>query len=136
MAEAILRRWGGGEFRAFSCGLMPSCGIDSQAREILQAQRIWQSDLAPRSCAEFLSPEAPQMDFVISVGERPPAGAPTTWPGGAKLIHWRITDPMSDPDPQHREGLFRRAFLELENRIKLFVLVYQREATKTTATAA
>ena len=133
MAEAILRRWGAHEFRAFSGGVKPAPAIDPQAMAILQLQRVWQSDFVTKSCTQFLAADAPRMDFVISLGERPPAGLPTDWPGGANLIHWHITDPLTEPNPEHRELAFHRAFLELENRIKLLVLVHQRDATKKAA---
>lgn len=133
MAEAILRRWGAGEFRAFSGGVKPAPVIDPQARALLQMQRVWQADFAPKSVTQFLAPESPRLDFVISLGEQPPAGLPAKWPGDAKLIHWHITDPLNEPNPQHRELAFRRAFLELENRIKLLVLVHHRDANKQAA---
>jgi len=130
MAEALLRRWGGEEFAAFSGGVKPSLAVHPQAVAVLESQRVWQPDLAAKDCARFLAPDAPRMDFVISLGEKPPAGMPGSWPGGVKPIHWRITEPLAGSRPNHLEQAFRRAFLELENRIKLFVLVYQRDAVK------
>jgi arsenate reductase len=136
MAEAILRRWGAGEFRAFSGGVKAAPRIDPTAIATLETQRVWKSDFAPKSYSQFLAADAPRMDFVISVGEHQPPGIPANWPGGAKVIHWHITDPLRETNPQLRELSFRRAFLELENRIKLFVLVHQRETSKSAARAA
>ncbi len=133
MAEALMRRWGGEDFEAFSAGVKPSATIHPQAVAVLETQRVWRPDLATKDCTRFLASDAPRMDFVISLGDKPPAGLPSNWPGGTKLIHWRITDPVSGVKPEHSEQAFRRAFLELENRIKLFVLVYQRDMTKRTA---
>jgi protein-tyrosine-phosphatase len=136
MAEAILRRWGADDFCAHSCGIKPAGEIDPQVRDILLAQKIWRSDLASKNCAQFLAADAPPLDFVISLGERPPNGMPVAWPPGAKLIHWRITEPTAPANSRQRADSLRRAFLEIENRIKLFVLVYQREAMKVAARAA
>jgi arsenate reductase len=136
MAEAILRRWGADDFWVFSGGIHPAREIDPQVMEILQAQRIWRSDMNSKNCAQFLAADAPPIDFVISLGERPPTGMPATWPSSAKLIHWRITEPTASSNSRQRADPLRRAFLELENRIKLFVLVYQREAMKAAARAA
>ncbi len=130
MAEALLRRWGGEDFAAFSAGTKPSSAVHPQAVSVLQMQRVWQPELAPKDCKQFFTPDAPRMDFVISLGEKPPADLPGGWPGGVKPIHWRITEPLHSAKPEHTEQAFRRAFLELENRIKLFVLVYQRDAMK------
>jgi arsenate reductase len=130
MAEALLRRWGRGDFTAFSAGTKPSSAVHPQVVGVLETQRVWQPNLAPKSCEQFLKADAPRMDFVISLGETPPAELPSGWPGGVKPIHWRITEPLHNAKPEHIEQAFRRAFLELENRIKLFVLVYQREALR------
>jgi arsenate reductase len=130
MAEALMRRWGGEDFAAFSAGVKPSATIHPQTVAVLETQRVWRPDLTTKDCAQFLAPDAPPMDFVISLGDKPPAGLPSNWPGGAKVIHWRISDPVSGVKADHLEHAFRRTFLELENRIKLFVLVYQRDAMK------
>jgi arsenate reductase len=136
MAEAILKRWSAGEFHAFSAGVQPRPEPHPLTVEVLKEQRVWHQALHTKDCDAFRAPDAPRMDFIITVGERPPAELPTGWPGNPKVMHWRITDPAAEPDSAHPEHAFRKAFLELENRIKLFVLVYQRDAMRRAATAA
>jgi len=133
MAEALLRRWGGDNFRAFSAGTEPTGVIDRRALEILRQQRVWHPALPSKGHLEFLGPEAPRMDFVISLGERAPAGAPKEWPGNPQVIHWRITNPSLAGKPAEIAHAFRKAFGELETRIRLFVLVYEKEAMKQAA---
>lgn len=73
------------------------------------------------------------MNFVISVGERRPEDLPVHWPGSPSIIHWRISEPIVDDNPAKTALAFRRTFGELENRIKLFILVYERERVKKAA---
>jgi arsenate reductase len=136
MAEALLKRGGGDEFRAFSGGVEPKGEIDPVTADFLKAHQLWRPDLRSKSCREFLAPDAPRMDFIISLGERPPAGLPPAWPGQPRVIHWRITEPNIGSSLTAKASSFKRTFSELENRIRLFVLVHQREAMKQAATAA
>ena len=70
------------------------------------------------------------MDFVISLGSRAPDGMPSSWPGNPRVIHWRISEPQTDGSQKENLRAFRKAFTELETRIKLFVLVNERKARK------
>ena len=72
MAEALLKRWGDGDFYGFSAGIKPSAVIDPYTLELLKEGRVWRSDLHPKSYLEFFRRDAPLMDFVITLGERAP----------------------------------------------------------------
>ena len=75
----------------------------------------------------FVGESAPVMDFVISVGDKLPAVWWKKFPGSPIEAQWRITDPLvSIIDPMERKARLRRAFVELENRTKLFALVWGR----------
>ncbi len=136
MAEALLKRWGGQDFHAFSGGVVPRHEIDPHAADLLKSYNVWDEALRSKNCNEFLAPNAPPMDFIVSLGGYPPAGIPTVWPGHPQVIHWRITEPVVNGSPKQQAQSFKTAFRELETRIRLFVLVYQREAMKGIATAA
>lgn len=132
MAEAILRRWGGESFRAFSAGITPSNQIQPLAAELLKTRHVWHPDLRCKGCYEFLAPDAPRMDFVISVGEQRPEELPP-FPGQPRVFHWHISDPRLGGRPAENNASLRRTFGELENRIRLFVLVHQKEKTRRSA---
>jgi len=136
MAEALLKRWGGRDFHAFSAGIAPAGEIHPLAVDLLHTYNVWDQALRSKSCNDFLAPDAPSMDFVVTVGGQPPAGMPARWPGRPQVIHWRITEPSIDGNAKERTHTLKAAFRELETRIKLFVLVYQREMTREVATAA
>lgn len=123
MAEALLRRFGSRRFRAFSAGIAPAAAIHPLAQEMLNASGLEVPRDNPKSFSEFLLPSAPKMDLLIAMAE----DARSTlrdWPGPVFKAYWRITDPLSEESNltgQWRN--FRRAFRELETRMRLLVLV-------------
>jgi arsenate reductase len=133
IAEAILKRWGGKDFRAFSAGIRPAREVHPLAIDLLKTQRLWEQDFQTKACDEFLRHDAESMNFVISIGEQPFKDLAAEWPGNPRVFHWRISDPTADGKPAERALAFRRTFRELENRIKLFILVHEREKLKKVA---
>lgn len=123
MAEALLNRFGGGRFNAFSAGLEPAAEVHPLVVEMAQASGIDVADLRPKSVREFTLASAPWMDFVIAMGKKP-ASALEGLPGNPMHVQWGITDPLTTRgDLVAQQLAFRRAWGELENRIRLFVLL-------------
>lgn len=121
MAEAIMNRHGGGRFRAFSAGTASSGEVDPLTLETLKLYGLPTESLQSRHWKEFATPSAPRMDFVISVCE-PPLWM--SWPEGPVRAHWHIADPAAaNGSLLDRRNAFRRALRELENRIRLFMLL-------------
>ena len=133
IAEAILHRWSGKDFRAFSAEIHPATEVHPLAIDLLKAQKLWTQNFQPKGCDEFLKHDGEGMDFVISIGEQRSSDLPAGWPGNPRVVHWRISEPIVDGKPAERAFAFRRVFRELENRIKLFVLVYEREKVRKAA---
>jgi arsenate reductase len=121
LAEAILSRLGAGRFRAHSAGSHPKGQVHPMALEVLREWGYDTSGFRSKSWDEFAKPGAPALDFVftlcdIAVGEGCPA-----WPGRSMTTHCGIEDPAAfagSEDEQRR--LFRRTYVELEQRIELF----------------
>jgi protein-tyrosine-phosphatase len=138
LAEALLNRFSDGRFQAFSAGLEPDTELHPLTVEILRAGGLAASSMKPRSVHEFATPAAPRMDFVICMGKNM-APAVRGLPGNPMRAEWGISDPAKS---EGGEALppklaFRRAFRELENRIRLFVLVrHHREPERSTYTTA
>jgi arsenate reductase (thioredoxin) len=124
LAEAVLRHWGRDRFRAFSAGFNPSGEVDKLAIDTLKAANLPTDELRSKSWQEFAAPGAPPMDFVISLCDTPAAKLEGTLPGHPLLAHWTITDPAAarESAPKQRNAL-RHALQELENRVRLFVLL-------------
>jgi len=133
IAQALLNRWEGQGFRAFSAGSLPAVEVHPLAAALLKANGIWSQALEPKDCGRFIGQGAEPVDFVISLGAQRPDGMPSSWPGNPRVMHWRISEPRADGSQKDNLRVFRKTFTELETRIKLFVLVNGRKARKKVA---
>jgi len=124
MAEAILNRIGGAGFRAFSATVNGPASATSTVTDLLKSNRLPALNHAPARLEEFCNDGATSMDFVIVL--QPPLAEEVIAriPGHPQKANWRISDPgTANGDPIAATAALRKSFLELENRIKLFVLV-------------
>ncbi len=123
IAEAILNHWGRGKFNAFSVEIEPAEGADRPALEFLKAINLPTAGLRCRSWREFMTPASPAMDFVICLDD-PSREIVEPSSRDTIIARWRISDPLpASTDDAMRKSALRRTFRELENRIKLFVLL-------------
>lgn len=79
--------------------------------------------LRSKSWDEFAAPDAPPIDFVITVCDNAAGEVCPIWPGKPMVAHWGIADPAAVEGDVEKATAFRRALVELEARIKLFVNV-------------
>ncbi len=108
MAEAILNRLGAGRFCGYSAGIAPCRQPHPYTLELLAGPRYNSQRLRPQHWEEFTAPEAPEMDFVVTLGRRAAREVPPLWPGTPRIIEWSLPDPAaSSPD----KGINRRSFL-------------------------
>jgi arsenate reductase len=121
LAEALLPRWGAGRFKAFSAGSQPKGAVHPLALETLAANHHPTEGFRSKSWNEFAAPGAPVMDFVFTVCGNAAQEVCPVWPGQPVSAHWGVDDPaaVSGTEAEKRRA-FRRAYLELEGRIKLF----------------
>ncbi|MHB1144175.1 MAG: arsenate reductase ArsC [Thiobacillus sp.] len=122
LAESLLNNLGKGRFRAFSAGSHPGGRVNPFALELLEKNHFPTGELRSKSWDEFARPNAPQLDFVITVCDNAAGEVCPVWPGQPMTAHWGI------PDPAAVEGCDdakRRAFLDamnqLQRRICMFV---------------
>jgi arsenate reductase (thioredoxin) len=124
MAEAILNRFGGERFRGFSACVAPSDEVHPLAIEVMRTHGLSTEGLKNRIWTEFRASSAPRIDFLISMCKQQPNELWEAWPNGVVRARWGITDPRGVKGGDlERQNSFRRAFRELETRIKLFVLL-------------
>lgn len=121
LAEALLNHWGKGRFRAFSAGSFPKGQVHPLAIELLQWTNLPTQGLRSKSWDEFAAPDAPPIDFVITVCDNAAGEACPVWPGKPMTAHWGVADPAAVEGDAEKGGAFRKALAELEARIKLFV---------------
>lgn len=122
LSEAALNRWGQGKFRAFSAGSHPKGQVHPLATELLQQLQLPTTSLRSKSWNEFATSAAPKLDFVFTVCDNAAGEVCPVWPGQPMTAHWGVEDPaaVEGTDAQKRTA-FKKAYRELENRIKIFV---------------
>ena len=121
MAEALLKRWGKGRFRAFSAGSMPKGRVHPLALEILRKHHFDTDHCRSKGWEEFIGAGAPPLDFVFTVCDRAASEACPVWPGQPITAHWGVEDPdRPELNEQEQRRLFRQACLELDHRIRIF----------------
>ncbi len=120
-AEQLVNHWGRGAFRGFSAGSHPKGTVHPIALALLEHMRLPTAGLRSKSWTEFAVPGAVRLDFVFTVCDRAAAEVCPVWPDQPMTAHWGVADPTSVRGPQTQVWLaFRRAFMELEHRIKIF----------------
>jgi arsenate reductase (thioredoxin) len=122
MAEAILNRAGGGNFRAVSAGSHPKGRVHPYTLDLLRKLNFDVSALRSKSWSEFARPDAPKLDFVFTVCDDAAKESCPLWPGQPTTAHWGIPDPAAAEGTEVEQRLaFAGALRMLTNRINVFV---------------
>jgi arsenate reductase (thioredoxin) len=122
MAEAVIKRVGGGHFRGFSAGSQPLGKINPLVLELLERHQFAIQGLRSKSWEEFAGTDAPHMDFVITLCDQTKGEACPEWPSNPITAHWGIPDPSAVKGTlEERIAAFRAALNTLERRIRIFV---------------
>lgn len=122
MAEQIINRLGRPKFRGYSAGSTPSGEVHPLTLHELRQNNYSTDGLRSKDWNEFATPDAPEMDFVITVCDEAAGEVCPVWPGQPMTAHWGIENPASvEGDEMTRRTAFATAFRELHNRISVFV---------------
>jgi len=85
------------------------------------ARSILAEGLRSKSWDEFAAQGAPEMDFVFTVCDDAAGEVCPVWPGQPMTAHWGIADRAAVRGTEtEKRAAFRRAFSELDSRIKIF----------------
>jgi len=121
LAEGILRKDGGGRFKAYSAGSQPKGLVNPFALKILGAYGYPTDDYRSKSWDEFATINAPIMDFVFTVCDSAAGEVCPFFPGKPMTAHWGIPDPAAVLGTQlEKEAAFVAAFKQMKNRISIF----------------
>lgn len=121
MAEAIMQREGQGKFRAYSAGSQPSGVPNPNAIALLERNKFETTQFRSKSWDEFAAPDAPKMDFVITLCDQAAGEECPVWPGQPMMAHWGIHDPAKfEGNEAHVGVIFAKTFGQIRNRITSF----------------
>jgi arsenate reductase (thioredoxin) len=122
MAEVLLNHLGRGRFNAFSAGSHPTGQVHSLALDTLATSGLSTSGLRSKSWDEFARPDAPPIDFILTVCDSAAKEVCPVWPGNAATAHWAIDDPAAvRGSEEERRAAFRNAAHVLRRRIETLV---------------
>jgi arsenate reductase len=117
MAEELLRRYGGDAFEVHSAGTEPK-GVNPLTLRVLAEAGIHASWARSKSVSEYLGR---QFDYVITVCDQARQTCPV-FPGAHESLHWGYEDPAAaEGTDEERLAVFRRVFIGLGDRIRLFI---------------
>jgi arsenate reductase len=122
LAEALMNELGEGRFRAYSAGSHPKGAVHPLALAELASLRIPTDGLRSKSWDEFAGPEAPPMDFVLTVCDQAAGEACAFWPGQPVTTHWGLPDPAAvEGSHDVKARAFHDAAVTVKRRLELML---------------
>ena len=117
MAEALLRREGGGDFDVVSAGVAPK-GVHPLTVRVLADVGIDIGAARSKSVMDFVGQP---FDYVITVCDRARESC-QYFPGGRETLHWGFDDPAeAEGSEAARLAVFARVLGEISGRIRTFI---------------
>jgi arsenate reductase (thioredoxin) len=133
MAEALVSTMGKGRFQGFSAGSKPGGTVNPFAIDQVRKTGYPVDNLRSKSWDEFAGPDAPRMDFIITVCDNAAGEVCPYWPGHPATAHWGFEDPaaVEGTDAQKRaafEKIFRQIVARMNSFVSLPVQMLDRHA--------
>ena len=124
MAEALATRESMGRFIGYSAGSHPGGVVNPFALEMVRTLDYPAANLRSKSWDEFAKPDAPAMDFVITVCDNAAGEVCPIWPGQPVMAHWGFPDPaaVQGSDDEKRRA-FKSVFVGIQARLRLLMAV-------------
>lgn len=123
LAEALLNHLGAGKFVGYSAGSTPrqSGQPNPLALRTLSEAGIPTEGLRSKSWNEFLGPDAPHIDLVITVCGNANEVCPV-FPGRPASAHWGYDDPSAGEWPDEIKMVsFRTTLHQIKRRLEAFI---------------
>lgn len=116
LGEALASTHPSGLFVGYSAGSTPGSFVNPIAKQIAVVELGYdEGKLRSKSWDEFGLPDAPKMDFIVTVCDNAAGELCPHWPGRPATAHWGF------PDPSQVQGTDlerRKAFNEVKNGLK------------------
>lgn len=122
MAQAILEQIGGARFNAYSAGSAPAASPMPEVIDRLQMLGHDTSALRCKSWNEFSHPDAPRMDFVITLCETLDGQDCPDFRARPVTAAWPLPDPAGFPGtPIERAAMINELYGMIRRRLEIFI---------------
>ena len=120
LGEAIASTHPSGRFVGYSAGSTPGTKVNPFAEELSKDMGYPEENLRSKSWDEYGLPDAPQMDFIITVCDNAAGEQCPFWPGKPATAHWGYPDPsqVQGTDEDKRQA-FREVMVGLRKRLDI-----------------
>lgn len=117
LAEAVLNQRGAGRLQAHSAGSLPKGAVHPLALETLVQHGYAVTGLRSKSWNEFVEPQAPVLDLVVTVCDNAAHEVCPVWLGTPVRVHWGMPDPAAEIALSAQRLAFVRTLQCLEQRV-------------------
>ena len=93
LGEALASTHPSKKFVGYSAGSTPGGKVNPFAAQIAKELGYPESQLRSKSWDEFSLPDAPKMDFIVTVCDNAAGEVCPFWPGNPITAHWGFPDP-------------------------------------------
>lgn len=122
MAEALVTTLGHGKFKGYSAGSQPGGQVNPFALEKVKKTGYPLENLRSKSWDEFSRPDAPHMDFIITVCDNAAGEVCPIWPGHPASAHWSFQDPAAvEGTEEEKRAMFDKVFRQIATRMHAFI---------------
>ena len=122
LAEALTTTLSQGRFIGFSAGSKPTGKVHPIAEALAIEMGYPKKNLRSKSWEEFSKPDAPHMDFIITVCDNAANEACPIWLGHPATAHWSFPDPASiEGNDQDKRLAFQKILGMIKRDIELFI---------------
>ena len=122
LAEALVTTLSHGSLIGYSAGSHPRGVVHPIALELANDMGYPQEKLRSKSWDEYSHPEAPKMDFIITVCDNAKNEVCPIWPGHPATLHWGLPDPaLSVGSHEEQKKIFCDVQNELQEKIQMLL---------------
>ncbi|QWD77223.1 arsenate reductase ArsC [Polynucleobacter sp. MWH-Svant-W18] len=125
MAQALASMHLSNKFEGFSAGLTPGNSLNPFAVELINELNYQGEELKSKSMDVYSAPDAPKMDFVISLSDKVGGEDAPVWPGSPVTAHWDFPDPALTQCNSNMKikAAYVSLFNGLQNRIDILAAI-------------
>ncbi len=122
IAEALVTTISQGKLIGYSAGSHPKGLVHPIAEELAIEMGYPKEKLRSKSWNDFSHPEAPKMDFIITVCDSAKGEVCPIWPGHPATIHWGLFDPaLAEGSYEEQKTVFCDVRNQLKEKIQTLI---------------